>query len=72
MYVHANELSLRHLLAKLDGKTVGLRSFAGLVGKLLASCENLAIVRFEPTANFILDIEPSDLSTDQTYLYESC
>ena len=69
---HSNELPLRHVLVRLDGKTVGPRSFAGPIGKLLASCENLAIVKFEPTANFNLDIEPSDLSTDQMYLYEIC
>ena len=66
---HANELPLRHLLAKLDDKTVGPRSFARPIGKLLASCENLAIVKLEPTANFNLDIDPS---TDQMYLYEIC
>ena len=62
---HANELPLRHLLAKLDGKTIGPQSLAGPICKLLASCENLAIVKFEPTANSNLNIEPSDLSTDQ-------
>ena len=69
---HANELPLRHLFAKFYGKTVGPRSIAGPIGKLLASCGNYAIVKFEPTANFNLDIEPSDLRTDQMYLYEIC
>ena len=50
---HANQLPLRHLLAKLDGKAVGSQSFAEPLGKLLASCENLAIVKFEQTANLI-------------------
>ena len=63
---HANELPLGHILAKLDGKTVGPRSYAWL-----ATCENLSIVKFEPTANLKLDIEPSDLSTDQMSLYET-
>ena len=53
----AIELSLRHFLAKIDGKTVGPRGFSGSTGKLLASCEILAIVKFEPTADFNLDIE---------------
>ena len=67
---HANELHLRHLFAKLDGKTVGPRIFAGPIGQLLAPYKNLATVKFEPTANFNLDIEQSDLSTDKTYLSE--
>ena len=69
---HANELPLRHLLAKLDDKTVGPRNFAGPNGKLLASCENLAVVKFETTANFNLHFELSDLSTNQMYLYGIC
>ena len=61
---HANEI------AKLDGKTVGPWSFAGPIGKLLASCENKAIVNFEPTYNFNLKIGPSDLITYQMQSYE--
>ena len=38
----------------------------------LALYENLPIVKFEPNANFNLDIEPSDVSTDKMYLYETC
>ena len=34
-------------------------SFAGPIGKLFVSCEKLTIVKFEPTANFNWDIEPS-------------
>ena len=63
---HANELSLCHL-AKFYGKIIGPRSFARPNSKLLASCENWAIVKFEPTADFNLDIEPSYLSTDRMY-----
>ena len=69
---HANVLLLHHLLAKLDGKTIDPRSFAGPIGKLLASCEKLVILKFEPIANFNMDIKPSELSTDQMYLYEIC
>ena len=53
-------------------KTVDPQSFSGKIGKLLALCENLPIVKFESNANFSLDIEPSDLSTDKMYLYEIC
>ena len=65
---HENDQPLRHLHAKLDGKIVNPRSFAGPVGKLLASCENLAIVKFEPTSIFNLGIEPSDLSTANVFI----
>ena len=58
------------LPAKLDGKTVGPQCFAGPIDKLLTPCENLTIVKIEPTAIFNLDIEPTDLSTDQMYLYK--
>ena len=68
---HVKELPLRHL-SKLDGKTVGPWSYSGSFGKLLVSCVNLAIGNFEQTANFNLDIETSDLSTDQMFLYEIC
>ena len=68
--VNANELPLRLLLAKLDGKTVGPMRFAKPIGKSLASCEILVIVKFEPTASYILAIEPSNLNTDQMYLYK--
>ena len=55
---HEIGLPLRHLLAKLDGKTFGPRSFIGPIGKLFASCETLAIVKFEPTVNLILTLNP--------------
>ena len=56
--LHVNKLHLRHLLAKIDGKTVGSQSVAEPLGKLLASCENLAIVKFEQTANLIWTLNP--------------
>ena len=68
---HAYEQPLRHL-AKNYGKIVGARGFSGPTGKLLDSCESLAIVNFGQIANFNLDTEPSDLSEDQMYLYEFC
>ena len=55
---HANELPLHHLLAKI-------------YGKLLASCENLLIVKFEPIGELNLDNEPSNQSTDQMHLYKT-
>ena len=44
---HANELPLRHLVEKLDGKTSGPHGFTGPIGKLLNNYENLPIVAFE-------------------------
>ena len=61
----ANELPLRHLLAKIYGETVGPQGFSGPNGRLFASCENLPIVKFEPTGEFNLDIKPSHPSTDK-------
>ena len=61
----ANELPLRHFLAKLDGKTVGLLSFAGPLGKLLFSYEKLAIVKFVPAAKFNLEGKCSNLTPIQ-------
>ena len=54
--LHANELPLRHLLAKINGKTVGIRGFSGPISKLLVSCENLPIVIFELVGEFNLKI----------------
>ena len=54
--LHANELPLRHLLAKIDGETIGPQAFSGPNGKLLASCRNLPIVNLEPTGEFNSDI----------------
>ena len=72
--MHTNELPLRHIFQKLDGVTTGNCSFQGPIGKLIQSCEKMAIVKFKP----IVDGEglpqlPSevldDLSGDQKYLY---
>ena len=59
-------ISLQQLMVKLSVSG----AFQEQIGKLLTSFKNLAIVKFEPTANSNLDIEPSVLSTDQMYLYE--
>ena len=66
---HASELPLRHLLAKIYGKTVGPQGFSEPNGKLLASCVNLPIVKIEPTGEIIVDIEPSHPNIDKMYLY---
>ena len=61
----ASELPLRHLLAKIYGKTVGPRGFHDqLVIYLL-------FVKIEPTVNFNMVIEPSDLGREQMYSYKT-
>ena len=45
--LHANELPLRHLITRLDGKTTGPRGFVGTIGKQLEKCETLDLVDFE-------------------------
>ena len=60
--LHANELPLRHLVEKLDGKT------SGPIGKLLNNCENLPIVAFEKVDAEGPTVHCKDLSTDQKYV----
>ena len=61
--LHGNELPFRHLFEKLDGKTTDP------IGKSLASCENLPIVKFDAveTQNIPI-VNSTDLSSDQKYL----
>ena len=66
--LHANELPLRHLIIKLDGKTTGPLGFTGNIGKQLKDCEHLPIMKFEPIDAEPLPIDTEDLSTDQKYL----
>ena len=68
--LHANELPLRHLITKLEGKTTGPVGFTGKIGKQLKDCEMRPIVDFQriPGEQIILDTD--DLSTDQKYLLD--
>ncbi|XP_050517554.1 uncharacterized protein LOC126892123 [Diabrotica virgifera virgifera] len=70
--LHANELPLRHLFAFLDGATSGPREYSGPIGKLLENCEALPPVQFEAITCIVPELEYSDLSTDQKYMYEIC
>ena len=67
--LHANELPLRHLIQTLDGKTSGPKGYTGNIGKKLERCETLNIVEFQAIPTSIPEINQSDLSTDQQYLY---
>jgi hypothetical protein len=68
--LHANELPLRHLIEKLDGKTSGPRGFVGPIGKQLQKCETLPIANFQPIKVDIPFVDINDLSTDQKYLID--
>jgi hypothetical protein len=71
--LHANELPLRHLLQKLDGRTSGPKAFTGPIGKRLTNCEDLPVVPFASiTFENCPDITSADLSSDQQYLYAMC
>ena len=66
--LHANELPLKHLIIKLDGKTTGHLEFTGNISKQLKDYEQLPIVQFELIDAESLPIDTHDLSTDQKYL----
>lgn len=66
--LHCNELSLRHLIQDLDGKTTGPMGFTGPVGKQLNDCEKLPITEFDAIPSPDIDIDDAELSTDQKYL----
>ena len=73
--LHANELPLRHLVQHLDGGTAGPNRFSGPIGKAMANCENLPVIKFAAISNEFpkIDIEViKDLSTDQRYLWDIC
>lgn len=73
--LHCNELPLRHLLEKLDGKTSGPHGFVGPLGKSLADCHTLDPVDFQPIECELDGLFPdtiTDLSSDQQYLLDIC
>ena len=68
--LQANELPLRHLFQTLDGKTTDPKGYSGDIGKVFDGCEKLDVVNFEPVLLDLLDMNQTDLSTDQQYLYD--
>ena len=69
--LHGNELPLRHLMQKLDGKTSGPTGFTEEIGKALKDFEKLAVnIHFTPITTEFTNIDCNDLSTDQKYLLE--
>ncbi|KAK3925304.1 Tetratricopeptide repeat protein 30-like protein [Frankliniella fusca] len=68
--LHFNELPLRHLFIAIDGPTAGPNKFSGPIGSQLSSCETLAIVKFKSVKCDLPEMDPTDLSNDQRYMYE--
>ena len=73
--LHTNELPLRHLIQKLDGKTLSNNKWSGHIGKLLDSVTDMDInykftkLPFETPDIQLTDEILKDLSTDQAYGY---
>ena len=62
--LQANELPLRHLMQKLNGKTNGPAGFTGKIGKALKDCEKLPVnVHFNPIPTELITVDCDDLST---------
>lgn len=72
--LHANELPLKNLILKLDGKTTGSSSFSGPIGKAIEKIGRPTIVDFKPFKDSKkLEEIPvhvyKKLSNDQKYLF---
>ena len=73
--LHTKELSLRHLMINLNGKTITYKKFYGPIGKLVNDVDNMkwkdSIPPLDVQVNLILFDEDfvEDLSSDQKYLY---
>ena len=74
--LHCNELLLRHVISKLDGKTTSKDGFSGPIGKLLAKVDSMERnYNFKPIPGLeeLLDI-PQDIvknmSTDSSIFYQ--
>ena len=59
-----------NLLIKLDGQTLSLNSFNGVIGKKFLDCEKFPIRNFQPVKIDQISTLNSDLGTDQQYLRE--
>lgn len=80
MYMfHFKELQLKHLVLLLDGTT---STFAGNIGKALAKCHELSIVKFDARQNNLPNVledvadnnksNPSLLYCEHTAVYRTC
>ena len=68
--LHSNELSLRHLIKDLDGKTTWPKGFTGPLGRQLNNCEKLPVAEFNAIVSPKIEINDTELSTDQKYLLD--
>ena len=75
--LHTNELPLRHLMIKLDGKTTSGNKFSGPIGKLITS--NIMLLKVKESIPKVgveiclIELDEhviKSLSQDQKYLYE--
>jgi len=70
--MHFNELSLRHLMRHLDGRTKDLKTTSGPIGWALIDCEKRRVTCYRSIPvewiHQLKDID--DLSTDQQYLLD--
>ena len=71
--LHYNELPLKHLIQKIDGRANGPEGLTGPIGKKLKNCEENKIISFAAVevSHDIEITEPEKLSHDQKYLYDS-
>lgn len=71
-----NEFPFQHLLSKLEGKTIGLSTFAGTIRFRirLMKWENVCVALFEPmSVSWLSEMQKTeDLSTDQKYSFYIC
>lgn len=72
--LHANELPLKNLIFKLDGKITGSHTFSGPIGKAIEQIERPTIVNFKAfKGSKKLEQLPAaiykKLSNDQKYLF---
>lgn len=72
--LHANELPLKNLILKLDGKTTSKSTFSGPIGKAIEQICTSKVVDFLPFKDSknleeFPDIVYKKLSNDQKYLY---
>lgn len=72
--IHWNELPWKRLFCKINGVTLGPKTYSGTIGKRLENCENLDVQFFQPIYTDDVPVLNksviSDLSADQMYLYE--
>lgn len=74
--LHTNELPLRHLMVKLDGKTISNNKFDGPIGKCIPKVLELPVLEQIPPIDIQIDLIEmtddilNDLSGDQKYLYD--